>query len=476
MKKILLTLMIVSVLLCVLVITVGASELIGGIYYDFNANGTATVSAYNRENCTLANVVIPSEVTYDGKTYTVTSLADRCFGHQDAGKGNTFIKSVYIPSSVTYLGAQLFRNCTSLETVDIDATVSSIADGAFWSMSSLVELDLSGMTSLTSVNQLTSSCGKLTTVKLPSSLKTIGGRALQSANITELILPNGLESIGSNCFQANDFASVVIPASVKTIGGAAFHSIGTLKTVVFANPDISGYSTNVPFTGSPVSLIFYAGESANTVKDHFTQFSSFSAVPYETWLKNPTAEYKNTIVYGTKNCTKCGDVLNNTLSLVFTDYASEMYDAKVCSCGEKTNVKTYEPIIKLLGYSAKADENRLVVGYKIDSDSLARYEESTGKTISFGITASGVSEGSETYEPITDELTAVGNAVIAPLNREYDYTTVDFIINSFTENHYATPIVLCAFVADGSDVYYIGTGCGTSANVFTFNTTPVVGK
>ena len=93
----------------------------------------------------------------------------------------------------------------------------------------------------------------------------------------------------------------------------------------FANADLSGYSTNVTFSGTSISLIFYAG-SASAFKAHYTQYASFAEISYDDYLKNPSAEYKNTIVYGTENC-ECGKVMTNETTFMFTDYLSQMSDA-----------------------------------------------------------------------------------------------------------------------------------------------------
>jgi len=504
MKKILLTLAIVSMLVCLFAISASA-VLVDGIDYSFKGT-EATVTANNKK-CELVSVVIPSTVKSGENTYTVTSIENSAF------RDNQNVVSITTPSTIKSIGAHAFRSMANLETAVINASADfKYFDNAeFYGSAALKSVDLSGCVGLIDMgnggtySHTFAYCSGLSSVVLPEGLEIIGPQVFKDCTSLEAIIipstvtrigdyafqgcrklksinfPEGLEYLGCNNLQNSVVTKVIFPSTLVTATKDMLNSVYTVETVVIANSDVSGYTNTVLSNCGPLNFVFYAGKDISVLTSKFTTLKNHTPVTYSEYLENlANPEFEGytskVVVYGTENCTKCGDVLNNTLSLVFTDYASKMYDAKVCSCGEKTNVKTYEPIIKLLGYSAKADENRLVVGYKIDSDSLARYEESTGKTISFGITASGVLGDCETYEPITDELTAVGNAVIAPLNREYDYTTVDFIINNFTENHYATPIVLCAYVADGSDVYYIGTGCGTSANVFTFNTTPVVGK
>ncbi|MDD7100738.1 MAG: leucine-rich repeat protein [Prevotellaceae bacterium] len=56
-------------------------------------------------------VVIPAEVEYEGKKYTVISIFEKSF------MANTAITSVEIPASVKYIGAYAFYGCTSLVSI-----------------------------------------------------------------------------------------------------------------------------------------------------------------------------------------------------------------------------------------------------------------------------------------------------------------------------------------------------------------------
>lgn len=67
----------------------------------------------------------------------------------------------------------------------------------------------------------------LTTVQLPSTLKSIGSYAFSyNENLKSIKLPDGLETIEVGAFQAcNSLTSVTIPASVKSIQFAAFSAL-----------------------------------------------------------------------------------------------------------------------------------------------------------------------------------------------------------------------------------------------------------
>ena len=107
---------------------------VDGIYYNITSSSapyTVAVtykgtyySDYSNEY--TGSVTIPEKVTYNGKTYSVTSISDYAF------YGCTNITSIDIPSTVTSIGSQTFRNCGSFEVKFIfRCPVPSIAQDAF---------------------------------------------------------------------------------------------------------------------------------------------------------------------------------------------------------------------------------------------------------------------------------------------------------------------------------------------------------
>ena len=93
-----------------------------GIYYDFYGD-EATVT---HGNSTYSGFIdIPSTVTYNGKTYTVTCIGTQAF------RNNTYLHSVTIPTSVKTIDQEAFYGCSSLTSITIPDNLKTICRDAF---------------------------------------------------------------------------------------------------------------------------------------------------------------------------------------------------------------------------------------------------------------------------------------------------------------------------------------------------------
>ena len=107
---------------------------IGDLYYNLDAtNQTAEVA----ENSSASGeIIIPSSVTYNEITYSVTSIGNHAF-YECTG-----LTSVTIPNTVTSIGSRAFHLCSGLTSVTIPNSVTSIGDGAFRSCSGLTSIEI----------------------------------------------------------------------------------------------------------------------------------------------------------------------------------------------------------------------------------------------------------------------------------------------------------------------------------------------
>lgn len=143
----------------------------------------------------VADVVIHSPVTLNGKVYSVVSIGDSAF------IGCTALKSVRFEAPIKSIGSHAFSYCTALKSVQFEAPIESIGAGAFLE------------------------CLELGEVELPASIISIGTAAFLGCAKWETVkLGNSVVSIGENAFAlCKNLKSVTIPSSVQTIGENAFH-------------------------------------------------------------------------------------------------------------------------------------------------------------------------------------------------------------------------------------------------------------
>ena len=235
---------------------------VDGIAYNKNGDGKSVYVSYGGDY--TGPVTIPERVTYDGATYSVTSIGEFAF------KDCTGLTSVTIPTSVTSIGEEAFRGCTGLTSVTIPNSVTEIGYSAFggtpWynnqpdgvvyigkvayefkgemasgtainikegtvSISGYAFYGCTGLTSITIPNSVTSigefafsGCTGLTSVTIPNSVTTIGGSAFRDCTgLTSVTIPNSVTSIGESAFYGcTALTSVTIPNSVTEIGRFAF--------------------------------------------------------------------------------------------------------------------------------------------------------------------------------------------------------------------------------------------------------------
>ena len=101
---------------------------------------------------------------------------------------------------VTYIGKSVFRDCSSLISVTIPASVTSIGEGAFRDCSSLISVTIP--TSVTSIGEgAFRDCSSLTSVVIPDSVTSIEKGAFQDcSSLTFVTIPDSVTDIENRVF------------------------------------------------------------------------------------------------------------------------------------------------------------------------------------------------------------------------------------------------------------------------------------
>jgi hypothetical protein len=204
---------------------------VDGIYYNINGN-EATVTylgsyGYQYEEYT-GDVSIPATVTYNGTTYSVTSIGDYAF------QGCIGLTSIIIPNSVAAIGNNAFYGCIGLTSIDIPNSVTHIGVEAFSGCSCLTSITVASGNSKydsrnncnaiieTASNTLIGGCQNTV---IPNSVITIGQGAFYNCiGLTSITIPNSVTSIGDVAFfGCTSLTSIIIPNSVTNIGQSSFY-------------------------------------------------------------------------------------------------------------------------------------------------------------------------------------------------------------------------------------------------------------
>ena len=202
------------------------------IYYVWTNNNTELAVSFQGEyfdpysNEYSGDIVIPESVTYNGTTYSVTSIGYYAFYYC------TGLISVTIPNSVTSIGSYAFQGCTGLTSVIIPNSVTIIDYAAFFECSSLTSVTIPNSVTYIS-NYAFCGCESFTFVTIPNSVTDIeSGVFMGCSGLTSVTIPNSVTSIGISAFSnCSGLTSVTIPNSVTKIGDKAFYKCSDLFSV-----------------------------------------------------------------------------------------------------------------------------------------------------------------------------------------------------------------------------------------------------
>ena len=302
------------------------------------------------EGCAQLNsVTLTAEVVYSKAFLNCTGLEEikldgTKFINMYVFQGCTSLKHVTVPASVIALKNEAFRDCTALETAEVNVgnlngTVSSsgtAGNGWFKGCTSLKTVTFAdGLLRLE--NYLFEGCTSLTTIKLPATLQRLSagyGAFKNCTSLVSLTIPAGVTAIENNEFVGcASLKEIIFEGSVTKIGNASFDGCAALDTIDLSQVNSVG---NNAFRGCAALEYVNLPQAATLGANSFESCSALkeASIPKVAKISN----------YAFSNCGK--------LVSVSAAAATEAGDFAFFGCASLESISL--PELKTLGKSAFA--------------------------------------------------------------------------------------------------------------------------
>ena len=276
------------------------------------ADKTTSIADGALNNKAVKTVTIPETVKVKGAyAFAESGITEIVIPNSVVSIGNNAfqsaaLKKITLSNALETMGKAMFKDCASLASVKIPATIKNIPVDTFLDCKSLVKVDLAAVETIG--KYAFSNCEKLTSVELPETLTELdpmsflGCKALATINVkegnakfksvdgvvisadednvfntialypagklggytiaddikfvadrafydcdnlAEITFPNGIERIGNEAFfDCDALLTVTLPEGARNVGDYAFASCNELREFI-VNSNLTDYSDNV---------------------------------------------------------------------------------------------------------------------------------------------------------------------------------------------------------------------------------------
>ncbi|MDE7154436.1 MAG: leucine-rich repeat domain-containing protein [Muribaculaceae bacterium] len=262
----------------------------GNLKYTVNAdNTTVSVAAASRNSSDA--LVIPSTVTDNGKTYTVTAV-------KESGFAECKFTSILIPKTVTEIGSCGFQYCSNTKSITFEAgsKLTYVADHTFKGCSLINEFELpEGVTAIG--DWALESMTGLYALTLPSTLTKIGSGAIGLCPSLGVVTVKAAvpPTVRENVFREDPFATCTLLVPQGAVSKYSFDAVwgqfANIKAGSYRSFTTSDFKFGVTDSGV-VTVIDYLGK--NTVID-IPEKVTYEGIQYTVNALGPYLFYKSGI-------------------------------------------------------------------------------------------------------------------------------------------------------------------------------------
>lgn len=215
------------------------------------------------------------------------------------------ITDVELPDSVATVGAEAFRMCKNLKSINLPNSITTIENNAFWDCFALTSIyipnsivnmgvsvfsycqKLSSVTMQEGITTISSSMFRDTAINdisfIPESVTKLGQEAfVYCSKLTDVVVPDHIVNMGKWVFRGSGITSAVIGRGITAMPGGTFWHCYNLTTITL--PDTITAIGSAEFENAPLQTLTIFAETPPTLWSN-----SFGGVPDDCIIRVPAA-------------------------------------------------------------------------------------------------------------------------------------------------------------------------------------------